>query len=152
MTTPDNTIFLLRIFKQQTSNWKIYFTFFIVLVKNYRSIISVSRRRSSRSRNQHGSTITGIDGLTFRWVSIRDDIISACPGRDKDSDNPAFRGPVIRVRFRARAGLKCPEGPTRLYPKRSRRRYQRWTYDSLVDLFGSHYATANLARSFARFG
>lgn len=58
-----------------------------------------------------GSTITMIDRLTYRWASISHDVISACPGLDKDSDNPAFRGAVIRARFRAAVGLKRREEP-----------------------------------------
>ena len=76
---------------------------------------------------------------------------------DKDSDNPASRGPVIRARFRARAGLKRPEGGSRggtHHPKRSDAAdIEGERPIPLLDLFGSHYATVNLAGpAFARFG
>lgn len=60
-------------------------------------------------------------GLTFgSGIDKAHDVISLPGLVDKDSDNPDFRGPVIRARFGGQGRIKAPRG----IPKRSRRRYR----------------------------
>lgn len=61
------------------------------------------------------------DDYRDRWVDISLSIDKTrynfgASGRDKDSDNPAFRGAVIRARFRATVGLKRREEPEDVSP------------------------------------
>lgn len=59
-------------------------------------------------------------GLTFgSGIDKAHDVISLPGLVDKDSDNPDFRGPVIRARFGGQGRIKAPRGTL----KRSRRRY-----------------------------
>lgn len=70
-------------------------------------------------QQQQPASKPGSMGLTFgSGIDKAHDVISLPRLVDKDSDNPDFRGPVIRARFEGQGRIKAPQGT----PKRSRRR------------------------------